>query len=96
MADTHLQFHIATPEDAPAIQQLVQAAFQAADTRQDWTADMELNVRFRLAVEEVLSRITASDSEIIMAFTTTTTAPEIESGKQALVASIEVVKRSIY
>lgn len=87
MAENKLQFRIATPEDAPAIQQLVQSAFQAADTRQDWTADMELNIRFRLAVEEVMPRITSPSGAIVMAFITT------ENGK-TLVASIEVAKRS--
>jgi ribosomal protein S18 acetylase RimI-like enzyme len=88
MTGKPLQFRIATPEDASAIQQLVQSAFQAADTRQDWTADMELNIRFRVAVEEVMPRITNPNSAIVMAFTTT------ENGNQALVASVEVAKRS--
>ncbi|EEA24048.1 N-acetyltransferase, GNAT family, putative [Talaromyces marneffei ATCC 18224] len=87
MTETNLQFRIATPEDAPAIQQLVQSAFQAADTRQDWTADMELNIRFRVAVEEVMPRITNQNSAVIVAFITT------ENG-EALVASVEVAKRS--
>jgi ribosomal protein S18 acetylase RimI-like enzyme len=87
MPENSLKFRIATPEDAPAIQQLVQAAFQAADTRQDWTADMELNVRFRIAVEEVMPRISNPNSAIVMAFTTT------EIG-ETLVASVEVAKRS--
>ncbi|KUL92435.1 hypothetical protein ZTR_02439 [Talaromyces verruculosus] len=87
MTENSLAFRIATPEDAPAIQQLVQAAFQAADTRQDWTADMELNRSFRVAVEEVMPRITNPNSAIVMAFTTT------ENG-ETLVASVEVAKRS--
>lgn len=85
---TNLQFRSATPEDAPAIQQLVQAAFQAADTRQDWTAEMELNIRFTISIEEVMPRITSPNSAILMAFVAAGT------GKQALVASVEVVKRS--
>lgn len=89
MTENNLQFRIATPEDAPAIRQLVQAAFQAADTRQDWTADMDLNIRFRLTVEEVMPRIISPDGAIVMAFVTTD-----DNGDESLVASVEVAKRS--
>ncbi|EED17716.1 GNAT family acetyltransferase, putative [Talaromyces stipitatus ATCC 10500] len=87
-AKSNLQFRTATPEDAPAIEQLVQSAFRAADIRQDWTADMELNIRFRIEVDEVMPRITNPDSAIVMAFA------RGDGGKELLVASLEVTKRS--
>ncbi|EFQ30676.1 acetyltransferase [Colletotrichum graminicola] len=62
-----LNFRVAKPEDAPKIQQLVQAAFRAEDSRADWTADMELGRSFQYSVEEVLKTINNPDAAIIMA-----------------------------
>ncbi|KAK1598207.1 acetyltransferase [Colletotrichum navitas] len=68
MANTiPLNFRVARPEDAPKLQQLVQAAFRAEDSRADWTADMRLGRSFHYSVEEVLTTINNPDAAIIMA-----------------------------
>lgn len=77
------QLRLATIDDAPQVQQLVQAAFRAPDGREGWTADMELGNRFRIEVEQVAATITRADGVVLM----TTVAGN-------LVASVEVVKRS--
>ncbi|KAK5998063.1 hypothetical protein PT974_00434 [Cladobotryum mycophilum] len=78
MADgnVNLQFRIATPDDAPQLQQLVQSAFRAHDSRLDWTGNMELASHFKIEVEEVMSNITKPDMD----------------AAAALVATIEVSK----
>lgn len=65
---TNLQFRIATPDDAPQLQQLIQAAFRANDGRKDWVGDEELAASFCIGVDEILPKITSPDSEMIMAF----------------------------
>ncbi|KAJ5939394.1 acyl-CoA N-acyltransferase [Penicillium verhagenii] len=84
MADLH--FRIATLNDAPSIQQLVQSAFRAEDSRKDWTADMELGKSFTVSVEEVKTVITNPDSVILLAFTK-------DNDQEILVASMDTVKR---
>lgn len=90
MADinnTNLQFRIATPEDAPQLQKLVQAAFRAEDSRENWTADMTLNSSFRMEVEEVLRIITKPDSAILIATNS-------DDDNNTLVACCGISKRS--
>lgn len=84
MANGNLQFRIATPADAERIQELVQAAFRAEDTRERWTGDTELSKRFRVGVDEVMVNITKPDSATLMA----------TDSDGVLVASLEVSKRS--
>ncbi|KZL81724.1 gnat family protein [Colletotrichum incanum] len=79
-----LSFRIAKPEDAPQLQQLVQAAFRAEDSRADWTADMELGRSFHYSVEEVLTTINNPDAAIIMAI----------DQNNALAGSVETIKRN--
>ncbi|KAI1799614.1 acyl-CoA N-acyltransferase [Daldinia bambusicola] len=83
MANGNLQFRIATPDDAAQIQQLVQSAFRAEDSRENWTGDMGLASDFSIAVEEIMRNITAPDS----AYLTATD----ENG--VLVSSVGVSKR---
>jgi ribosomal protein S18 acetylase RimI-like enzyme len=65
---TTLNFRLATVDDAPLLQQLIQGAFQAEDSRVDWTADMALGRSFTYDVEEVLSTINRTeDAAVIMA-----------------------------
>ncbi|KAJ5115144.1 hypothetical protein NUU61_000903 [Penicillium alfredii] len=85
MASGNLHFRIATPEYAEPIQQLVQCAFRAEDSRQGWTADMELSARFRVEVKQVLATISNPDSAILMA----------TDNNGTLVGSIEISKRGI-
>lgn len=72
-SDDNLQFRIATSNDAPKLQRLLEAAFRAEDSRKDWTADMALNERFRMDLSEVMQMIAKFDSTILIATTTTTT-----------------------
>ncbi|KAJ5612278.1 acyl-CoA N-acyltransferase [Penicillium lagena] len=62
-----LHFRIATPDDAGQVQQLVQSAFRAEDSRQEWTAHEELNSRFSIELKEILAIITNPDSAFLMA-----------------------------
>ncbi|KAJ5088077.1 acyl-CoA N-acyltransferase [Penicillium angulare] len=81
----HLQFRLATPEDAPSIRELVEYAFRAEDTRENWTADMELGRNFRVRLEDVLATISHPDKAIIIAVS--------DNETKDLVASIDVSKR---
>jgi ribosomal protein S18 acetylase RimI-like enzyme len=67
MTNGDLQFRAATPNDAAQLQQMVQSAFRAEDSRERWTSDMDLSSRFRMEVEEVMANITKPDSAILMA-----------------------------
>ncbi|SPN98445.1 related to N-acetyltransferase, GNAT family [Cephalotrichum gorgonifer] len=66
MANANLQFRLATPEDAPQIQQLIQAAFRSDDSRPNWTADPVLNARYTISVDTVLDGITSPDKELLV------------------------------
>ncbi|KAL7815109.1 acyl-CoA N-acyltransferase [Trichoderma gracile] len=83
MATHNLQFRAATPEDAVQLQQLVQSAFRAEDSRPNWTGNAELASSFKIGVEEVLPRIVNPDNVVLMA----------SDENNTLVASIEVAKR---
>ncbi|PNP51021.1 hypothetical protein THARTR1_08249 [Trichoderma harzianum] len=83
MASSNLRFRPATAEDAGQIQQLVESAFRAVDSRPDWTGNAELASTFRISVEEVMPRIVKPENAVLMALDDTDT----------LVASIEVAKR---
>ncbi|KAL7930683.1 acyl-CoA N-acyltransferase [Trichoderma chlorosporum] len=85
MASFNLQFRPATAEDAGQIQQLLESAFRAVDSRPDWTGIAELASNFRINVEEVMVRIVNPDNAVLMALDDANT----------LVASIEVAKRGI-
>ncbi|KAJ5802298.1 uncharacterized protein N7503_004748 [Penicillium pulvis] len=85
MADLH--FRIATPADAPSIQQLVQSAFRAEDSRKDWTADMALGRSFTISVEDVKTTISKPECAILLAFTK-------DHDLDVLVASIDMTKRA--
>ncbi|OTA02862.1 GCN5-related acetyltransferase [Trichoderma parareesei] len=83
MATRNLQFRSATPEDAVQLQQLVQSAFRAEDSRPDWTGNAELASSFKIGVEEILPKIFNPDNVVLMAL----------DENDTLVASIEVAKR---
>lgn len=83
MTTTALTFRIATVEDAPQIQAMVQAAFRAEDSRENWVGDNALAAGFHISVDEITPRIVSPDGDILMAF----------AADGALVGSIEVLKR---
>lgn len=84
MSPTNVEFRIATLDDAPRIQDLVESAFRAEDSRPGWTADMILGRGFSFSVAQVVTQITKPDGAILVAFN--------DSG--SLVGSVEVTKRS--
>ncbi|KAF7557386.1 hypothetical protein G7Z17_g718 [Cylindrodendrum hubeiense] len=84
MTDSNLKFRLATADDAPQVQAMVESAFRAEDSRPEWTADMKLGSSFRVGVDKVLSQITKPDGGIVMA----------TDNNGALVGSIEVFKAS--
>ncbi|KAK3210243.1 hypothetical protein GRF29_44g2091010 [Pseudopithomyces chartarum] len=83
--ETHLNFHVATANDASQIAQLIQAAFRAEDNGTAWTGpDVVLNRTFTLTPEEVLSTINNPEAEFLIAKT--------EDG--TLVGAMAAIKRS--
>ncbi|KAF7534121.1 hypothetical protein G7054_g6478 [Neopestalotiopsis clavispora] len=83
--DSNIQFRIATLEDAPRLQQLIQTAFRAEDSRPQWTADMALGASFMVNIDNVIKQISKPDGEILVA---------VDGGSGgAIVASIEVSQR---
>lgn len=85
---TNLQFRRATPSDAKQIQQLIQSAFRAEDSRPEWTADMELGMRFRIEVDAVLATINHPDQTILMVTID-------NNGNDHLVASVTIANRNM-
>ncbi|OTB11516.1 hypothetical protein K445DRAFT_321905 [Daldinia sp. EC12] len=83
MTNEGLKFRIATPGDAPQIQQLVQSAFRAEDSRENWTGDMALASQFSIHVDEIMSNIIKPESAYLVATD--------ENGN--LVGSVGVAKR---
>ncbi|KAL7628387.1 hypothetical protein AAE478_002589 [Parahypoxylon ruwenzoriense] len=83
MANSNLQFRIATLDDAACLQELVQSAFRSEDSRPNWTADMDLSSRFRVDVEKVIAQISKPDGAILIA-TDSSGIP---------IASVEISKR---
>ncbi|CAG8908381.1 unnamed protein product [Penicillium egyptiacum] len=79
-----LNFRAATEDDAAQLQQLVECAFRAEDSRKGWTDDLGLSSSFRLDVQEVLAMITKPDSVMLMA----------TDNQNTLVGSIGTSKRS--
>jgi GNAT superfamily N-acetyltransferase len=86
MTHQALHFRIATTDDAPQIQQLVEAAFRAEDSRPNWTADMSLGRAFRLDIQHIIAPITKPEVVILLAFD--------NNNNDRLVASVELAKRT--
>lgn len=78
-----LNFRVATEDDAAQLQQLVESAFRAEDSRKGWTDDLGLSSTFRLDVQEIIAMITKADSVMLMA----------TSNENTLVGSIGSSKR---
>ncbi|KAK7429468.1 hypothetical protein QQZ08_004060 [Neonectria magnoliae] len=67
MTSVNLNFRIATLDDAPQLQPMVEAAFRSEDSRKDWTADMVLSDNFRIDIEEIIKKIVQPNSATLMA-----------------------------
>lgn len=67
MAAVDLNFRVATLEDAPQLQELVQTAFRAADSRSDWTGDMGLASQFHISAKEIESFMNGPENAFLMA-----------------------------
>jgi ribosomal protein S18 acetylase RimI-like enzyme len=78
-----LTFRIATEADASRLQQLIESAFRADDSREGWTDDLGLSSSFRIDVQEVLAMIAKPDTVMLMA----------TNDEKALVGSIGTAKR---
>lgn len=70
MADNSksLNFRIASTDDAGKLQQLIQDAFRAEDSRESWTADMAINSRFTLDIAHIEKSIADPTSDFLIAF----------------------------
>ncbi|KAJ9488798.1 hypothetical protein VN97_g4481 [Penicillium thymicola] len=62
-----LNFRVATEKDAAQLQQLVESAFRAEDSRKGWTDDLGLSSSFHLDVQDILAMINKLDSVMLMA-----------------------------
>ncbi|KAJ5201745.1 uncharacterized protein N7498_006408 [Penicillium cinerascens] len=82
MSIFNLNFRVATAEDAPQLQQLIQSAFRAEDSRQSWTGDMGLASKFCMEVKEIETFMTP-ECDFLMA----------TDNNGALVGTIGVSKR---
>lgn len=89
MANETIQFRIATPDDAPQIQNLIQSAFRAEDTRARWTGSPELASQFHISVDEVLTSMSKPDCAVLVA-----TDPTSTGDNNALVATVEAFRRT--
>ncbi|KAJ5887919.1 acyl-CoA N-acyltransferase [Penicillium taxi] len=67
MTKDNLNFRIATLDDAEKIQQLVQEAFRAEDSRQDWTGNVELARAFTVKVEDIITTMAKPNNEFLLA-----------------------------
>ncbi|CAM1501296.1 Fc.00g104580.m01.CDS01 [Cosmosporella sp. VM-42] len=67
MANGKLQFRIGTQDDAAQLQQLVQSAFRAADSRPNWTGNVDFSSSFTIDVKDIITKITNPDSAMILA-----------------------------
>lgn len=69
MADSlkNLNFRVASADDAAELQQLIQVAFRAEDSRQGWIADMALNRRFTVGIAQIEKAATEPDSDFLVA-----------------------------
>jgi len=85
MADSFrtLQFRIAKTEDAGNVQQLIQAAFRAEDSREGWTAETAINLRFTVDIAYIEQTITDPKSDFLVAY----------NGNGDMVGTIGVSKR---
>lgn len=84
MASENLHFRIATADDAPQIQALIQSAFRAEDTRANWTGSTELASSYHISVDEVLSSMAKPDCAVLVA---------ADPATGALVATVETHRR---
>ena len=94
----NLKFRIATEEDAPQIQELIQSAFRAEDVRPDWVGLANLAAGFTIDLKEVLTMINQPNSVVLVATTTDvatdgdlTKAPDmaVENVPDGTLASVE-------
>lgn len=63
----HLAFRAATADDVDAIATLVHSAYRGESSRAGWTTEADLLDGQRTGPEDVLSAITATDSEVLLA-----------------------------
>ena len=105
MAASTLQFRIATAEDAPQIQDLVQSAFRAEDIRPDWVGLADLAAKFYIDLDEVLVKINQPNSLFMVATSSAASVGDGADGAKAdgnaadgndvvMVAAFQLYKRS--
>lgn len=63
----NLTFSIASPSDATRIQNLLHAAFRADDSRPNWTADVEMNRRFTVDINDLTTKLNAPETVYLIA-----------------------------
>lgn len=86
-----LRFRIATPEDAPKVQALVQSAYRGESSRKGWTTEADLLSGTRISTEGIIEKITAPGSVVILAFSNAATDSEKE--EEDLIACCELLQK---
>ncbi|KAF5552349.1 n-acetyltransferase GNAT family [Fusarium napiforme] len=64
---SNLHFRVATEDDAPRLQELIEAAFRFRDAHIDWVGSPELAEAFSIEVSVIVDRITSKDSKFLVA-----------------------------
>ncbi|KAL1838407.1 hypothetical protein VTJ49DRAFT_2691 [Mycothermus thermophilus] len=83
-----LRFRVATPDDAPIIQPLVQSAYRGDESRQGWTTEADILVGNRIDVAGVREKITNPDGVVLLA----TTTPQDDPEKEIPIACCELTR----
>ncbi|KAL2264538.1 hypothetical protein VTJ83DRAFT_7048 [Remersonia thermophila] len=83
-----LRFRVATPDDAPIIQPLVQSAYRGDESRQGWTTEADILVGNRIDVAGVVEKITNPNGVVLLA----TTASQDDLEKEIPIACCELTR----
>ena len=67
MSENTIIFRIASIDDASRLQNLIQAAFRAEDSREDWVGSPELATQFTIDIEDINLTIASPDHNFIVA-----------------------------
>jgi GNAT superfamily N-acetyltransferase len=90
-----LHFRVATADDAPLIHPLVESAYRGDESRLGWTTEADFLAGKRIALPDLVAKITNPDGAVLLAFDgTTSNQQDSEKAEPALVGCCEVFRRS--
>lgn len=96
-ASPSLSFSVAGPSDAHRLRELLHAAFRADDSRPDWTADVEMNRRFTINMDDLVAKLNDPETVYLMA---TVSSSDMGQGRdqdkdREMIACIGITKVSL-